>query len=668
MLRTRDFIPIIVTALIVIVLAIAALAHSGLCDGNWKCWAISPIAILFGSFQPPRGSPVSTNELLLVTQLGGKAILLVGAFLSTIQVVASAVRHDVRTARARRMKSHVVVCGLGETGMQCVRNMLAAGEKIVVIDRADDTTGNGAVCDQLRIPLIKGDATSPDILSLAGALHARTIVVCTGDDVSNMDVALQIKELAKSQRQPGLPPIVVLAEMRNQWLFSRLVNHDRHPLGSAEVDVRLFNNNENTARLLLRYLQLPPAPEIDGGAFVVVGFGLLGQQVTLHLIRSALAVIGSNPKIIVFERGAEEHQRKFLQTYPAAAKLAEVSFIEANISPDNPEVWVTVENAISNIPLLGAAVCFDDDETGLYAGLSMRRLLDNVSRIHVPIFLRLGQARYLAQFATMMESLEGQSGRFEIFGGLKELVGTDILIRGELDTLAEALHAEYLDARDPAGESRRSNRSWNMLPETLKMSNRRRADNLPFLLAQAGLHMEPSAQPAPFELSADEIELLARLEHRRWSIERRLAGYSYGEVSSEFPPRHKLLVDWEQLPEAEREKNRKAFRDLPKVLKAANFGLWRQQKIVATDTKVTAALSKLELALANKEKRCVVIADIDSVDGRKAAGLALDLPNSVLWVVSSVFPLQFKGLDQLGKVFENAAGWVSREQVHTVWP
>jgi TrkA family protein/RyR domain-containing protein len=662
MVRTRNFIPVVIAVLLVIALAIAALAHSHFCGDDWQCWAITPIEILLGSFQPARSN--SPTELLLVTQLGGKAILLIGAFFSTMSIVASAVRHDFRTALARRMKNHVVVCGLGETGMQCVRNMRAAGEKIVVIDRADDTTGNGAVCDQLGIPLIKGDATGADILSLAGALHARTIVVCTGDDVSNMDVALQIKELAKTRRQPGLPPIVVLAEMRTQWLFSRLVNHDRHPLGSDEVDVRLFNNHENTARLLLRRLRLPPAPEIDGGAFVVVGFGLLGQQITLHLIRSALAVIGSNPKIIVFEQGADEHQRKFLRTYPAAAKLAEVSFVEANISPDNPEAWATVENTINNIPLLGAAVCFDDDETGLYAGLSMRRLLDNVSRIHVPIFLRLGQARYLAQFATMMESLEGQAGRFEIFGGLQQLVGTDILIRGELDALAEALHAQYLDSREPASQSPLAGRSWNMLPETLKMSNRRRADNLPFLLAQAGLHMRSSAQPVPLELDGDEIELLARLEHRRWSIERRLAGFSYGEVRSEFPPRHDLLVDWEQLPEAERARNRKDFADLPKVLKIANFELWREHKIAATDTRISAALSTLELAIAGKETGCVVIADIDAADGRKAAALALELPNPVLWLVSSDYPLQFKGLQQLGKIFENATGWVTREQVH----
>jgi TrkA-N domain/RyR domain len=660
MFKTRDFIPVIITVLVVIILAIAALAQSNACAAA-SCWVTAPFEILLGRY------PITANSsgaLSFLTLVGGKLILLIGAFLSTVRVVVSAVRHDFRTALARRMKGHTIVCGLGETGMQVVRNMRSAGEKVVVIDRADDTTSNGAECDRQGIPLIKGDATSTDTLTVAGIFRARTIVICTGDDVSNMDVALQIKELVRDRRQPGLPPLVVLGEMRNQWLFSRLVNHDRYALGSSDVDLRLFNSYENAARLLLRSLRLPPGPEIDGGAFVILGFGPLGQQIMLHLIRAALTTIGSNPKIIVFDQGAEQRQRQFSQTYPAAAKLADVSFVEASVSPDSPETWVTVENTVRNLPLLGAAACFDDDQTSLYAGLSMRRLLDNVSRIHVPIFLRLGQSRYLGQFATMMESLQGQPYRFQIFGGLEELLGSDILIRGKLDTLAKAMHSQYRDSRQSAAQPSPADRPWNMLPETLKMSNRRRADNMPFLLAQAGLHMEPSAAPAPFELSHGEIELLARLEHRRWSIERRLLGFSYGKVRSEFPPRHDLLVDWDQLPEAERERNRRDFANLPKVLAVANFEIWRQQKILAIDTKFAAALSTLELAIANKEERCVVIADIDLMEGRKAAELALNLPNSVLWLVSSDYPLQFENLQQLGKTFEEATGWVTRDQVH----
>ena len=50
------------------------------------------------------------------------------------------------------------------------------------------------------------------------------------------------------------------------------------PLGTDEVELQLFNTFDNAARLLVRSLRLPPGPEIDPGALVIVGFGAMGQQ------------------------------------------------------------------------------------------------------------------------------------------------------------------------------------------------------------------------------------------------------------------------------------------------------------------------------------------------------------------------------------------------------
>src|ERR1700743_3346738 len=321
MFKTRDFLPVIITALIVIILAVFALAQSGECTGNWICWFVAPLQILFGQYQTAHAGSPQGQFLLTLTQIGGKAILLVGAFLSSVRLIISAVRHDFRTAMARRMKSHTIVCGLGETGMQVVRNLLAARKHVVVIDRAGDTV-NATVCEQQGVPVIKGDATNSDTLALAGVLHAQTVVICTGDDVSNMDVALDIRELVRDRRPTGSHDLLVLAEMRNRWLFSRLVNHNQYSLGSSGVELRLFNTNENAARFLLRSLKLPPGPEVSSGPFVIFGFGSLGQQVALHIIRAAPVTIGSKVKIVIFDRAAEQRQNEFLRTYPAGAKRA----------------------------------------------------------------------------------------------------------------------------------------------------------------------------------------------------------------------------------------------------------------------------------------------------------------------------------------------------------
>ena len=656
MFKTRDFLPVVITAVVGFAMAIAGLAASHTCAGNLTCWIIYPFKILFGQYvaQP------NDHILLTLAQLFAKAIFLVGVFLSGVRVLLSAVRHDFRIARARRMKNHTVVCGLGETGMQIVHNIRPASD-LVVVDRADDTT-NATICDRLGIPLIKGDATNTDVLTYAGTLHAQTIVVCTGDDASNIDVALRIKDLANGHRRPGSSALLVLAEMRHQWLFSRLINHDRQALGSIDVNLRLFNTYENAARLFIRSIRLPPGPEISAGAFVIAGFGAMGQQILLHLIRAAPTVVGSKTKIVVLDRGTEQHKLQFFQSYPAVTEFADVSFVEANISLDSQEVWSTVDKIVNDLPLFGIAICFNDDQTSLYAGLSMRRLLDDRSRTHVPMYLRLERHRHLGEFAAAMERMPGPRHRLQSFGGLEELLSPEILIQGKLDNLAEAFHTHYRDLRQTVGRLSPANKPWEMLAETFKMSNRRRADNVSILLAQAGLRLAASSNPVPLELKPEEIELLAQLEHRRWVIERRLVGVKYGEVRTEYPPQHELLVDWEHLPETEREINRADFRMLSKILADINFEIRRERKILAIGATLGAAVAKLESAIAIEGREYLVIADIDESEGRKAAALALKLPKSELWLVSSDYPHQFRELQQLGAIRDGATGWVTRQQ------
>jgi hypothetical protein len=658
MFKTRDFLPVIIAALIIVALAYAGLAQSDICAGNGACWVEVPFQILFGNYKLPD----HPHPLLSLAQQGGRFLLLAGAFVSGVRVVVSAVRHDFRLAMARRKKQHTIVCGLGDSGMQVVSNMQATGQEVVVVDRLDNTV-NAAACDQQGIPVVKGDAGNAEVLTLAGALRAQTIIVCTGNDADNMDVALSIKDLVSRRPRSGSGALTVLAEMRDPWLFSRLIDHDRQALGSADVDLRLFNIYENAARLLVRSLRLPPGPEIDAGAFVIAGFGTMGQQLLLHLIRAAPGAIGSKTKIVVLDREADQQKVRFLQSYPAVTELADVSFVGADISLDAEQVWTNVEKIVRDIPVSGVAICFSNDQDGLYAALSMRRLLDNLSRIHVPLFVRLERQRHLGQFASALANLPGPSHRLQAFGGLQELLSTDLLIRGKLDTLAAAFHTNWLNS--PANDRTSSAaRPWAELAETFKMSNRRRADSVPIQFAQAGLRLVPSPAPVSLKFSAEEIELLARFEHRRWSSERRLLGFTYGPVRSQNPPRHELLVEWEQLPEKVRERNRADLGTLPDILAAANFEIRRDRKILAIGPTLAAAVAELETAIAGGEKNIVVIADVDTEAGRKAAELTLKLPGSALWLVSSEYPQRLREGRPLGPIWEGAAGWVSREQLH----
>jgi TrkA-N domain len=652
MFKTRDFLPIIVTAIIVFGLAVAAVVESGVCQGDGACLMTSPLEVLFG--QPPAGVG-SSRVLLALTQFGVKFILPMGAFLSSVRIVLTAVRHDFRAVLARRQKNHIIVCGLGDTGMRIVRNMRSKGKTVVVVDQSEDAA-NLAVCDQLGIAVIKGDAINPEALSLAGVLKADAVIACTGNDVSNVNVSLQLKELFETRHR--LNPIRVIAEVRSPWLFSRLESHNRGALGSDSVELRLFNTSENAARLLLKAFKFPPGPEIQPGAFAIFGFGSFGLQVALHMLRSLPVGASDKIKIVVVDRAADECQRRFQQNFPAASKFADVQFVTANISPATPEGWDAVESTLLNMPLLGAAICFEQDQVGLYAALGVRRRLDDRFRIETPIFLRLAGGARLKELSAAIENFEGQPGRFQLFAGNEEVLGFDVLVRDELDSLARALHEQYRNTQFPPNHTA-SNLPWSQLPEALKIANRRRADNIPFVLSRAGLELVTSSSPNCIELDDREIKRLAELEHRRWIIERQLLGYSYGEVRSDFPPRHDLLTDWEKLPETVRQFNQEDAKRLPSLLANLNLEVRRQEKVFAVGEGLGTAESRLNAITGARRASTVVVADIDTPEGRRVAERALDLPKTQLWLLSSTAPADNRLFPQLGAA---AAGWITRQQ------
>jgi hypothetical protein len=65
------------------------------------------------------------------------------------------------------------------------------------------------------------------------------------------------------------------------------------------------------------------------------------------------------------------------------------------------------------------------------------------------------------------------------------------------------------------------------------------------------------------------------MEHERWWVQKRAAGYVFGPVKSDVEKTHPCMVPWDQLSEAEKEKDREAIRDIPERMAAAGFETYR---------------------------------------------------------------------------------------------
>lgn len=131
------------------------------------------------------------------------------------------------------MRNHTVVVGYGTKGRTAVAAMIGDGvapADIVVVD-TDQTSLDRA--SAAGLVTVRGDANKSDILRLAGAQHASSIVVATNSDPTAVLVTLTARELA--------PKATIIASVREA--------ENRHLLLQSGAD-SVVVSSETAGRLL----------------------------------------------------------------------------------------------------------------------------------------------------------------------------------------------------------------------------------------------------------------------------------------------------------------------------------------------------------------------------------------------------------------------------------
>lgn len=137
----------------------------------------------------------------------GVLLIAVTASLLAVFVVTGTADQLRNESRARGLRNHVVVCGLGSVGTAVARDLYDRGHRVVVIDpKADDELHRET---NPRCPVIVGDATRPVILHRAGIERARALVACTSNDALNLEIGLTAQSVAET-RPSGQPLRLVL--------------------------------------------------------------------------------------------------------------------------------------------------------------------------------------------------------------------------------------------------------------------------------------------------------------------------------------------------------------------------------------------------------------------------------------------------------------------------
>ena len=112
------------------------------------------------------------------------------------------------------------------------------------------------------------------------------------------------------------------------------------------------------------------------------------------------------------------------------------------------------------------------------------------------------------------------------------------------------------------------------LPDEIKYSNIDNATHIPTKLLSIGYkirQVNKGFKPFALHLNDEEVETMARVEHMRWSWEKRLNGWTLGEVKDDIKKTHPSLIQYEQLSESEKEKDRELVKLIPAFLQDIDY-------------------------------------------------------------------------------------------------
>lgn len=496
--------------------------------------------------------------------------LAAGVTIATIAKVWSALfRTQVGVLSSRWKNGHAVICGLGEAGTAVALALREAGIAVVGIDRAE---ASGARRFRTRgLSALIGDARDDVTLRMAGVQRARFLVALCGDDEINAEVLTSARRILGSEHRRPLTCVVHVSDLT----LRRLMRGAEFATGPDDpIRLQCVNLEERGARAMLAE-RPPPRTGAGGGPphVLLVGLGRFGESVLLRLARHWALQDGTGKLVLsVIDGKAAERCDDLFARQRALATRCDVHPISVSTRSaefESGRVWAQIAQ---RAPVDAIYVCLADTESAIAAALALHA---HGGGRPIPITVRtrreLGLASLLAGGPIGLEE------SLRVFPLLARTCTADLVLRGVNERIAEALHEGY---RQRAAEMRelRDEKAlvrWSELSDELREANRVRADQVAALLRDAGLRLAPlmdwDAQPV--ELDAARVERLAEREHGRWLERRRREGWNHGPERNEERKTTPLLVEWSELAESERERNRAEIRALPAVLALADLAI-----------------------------------------------------------------------------------------------
>lgn len=498
-------------------------------------------------------------DLLLVCWVGAKAIML-----------AFSNRVDALFARGR--KGHTIVCGLGERGRVLSESLLYDGEKVTILEY-DPKNRDITVMRSQGARVVMGDGMTAKALQAVGCRSARRVIAVLPTDDENAAVVQALAETG-----PKRPP--VFAHNTDTALWSILFD-------LAGDAVTPFSATDSSCADV--FLESDLVGSQGDVVLAVYGTGPLAESIVIRAAKVWQAETTRRGKTaplpvrVIGPDAAEFSGRRLSLRYPGIAALCvlePVKITSFDSAEDITECSIDVKVSCATTAIVATGA----KEQTVRCAMLLARCLPAPCQIVAAVPSASG-------LLDMMVSHDpALADRVKVVDLSNALSKASTLLGGKREEFARLAHEDWLRAQFAGGAklgSRGSLRHWEDLPDGLKTSNRDQVAKLfDRMLPAISATVVPVAEwdPEPFVYTAEELELLARMEHDRWSDDRIADGWVLDRRLEQGDVEHKRtpwLVGWDELPEDMKQWDRETIERFPVLLARAGFRIKRTEPAAA---------------------------------------------------------------------------------------
>lgn len=468
---------------------------------------------------------------------------------STIKILYKEDKLAKRKKEILAKGDHIIVVGLTENNKVYIDSEFTKNkEKIIIIEPDANNPFMRNYLDKL-IPVIIEDLTSNSLFDKLNIENAKHIIISSGNDMTNLEIATQMFATYKEEVQNL--PVYLNIEDRTLRLF-----HKENGLFHGK-NVKLFSVFADSARELFE------KHDIDGSSTDIIhsdkpyGIVVIGNtKLALEVIYQA-CIMGQLPNknrltVYCIDQDVENFKNEVELNYPSINSIPTVQLVYIASHTNSIALY---RDTFWHENITNVILCKDNEQENLDIASSIA----NITYLEELVKGTLKTKILIAMFNSysLSNSLKQHDGifkKFFVFGGKHDIYDRKYLIDEERDTIAKAVNYIYYTADATPNENAdhydfkysdfifdksKSESLWNDSTYADKESNRSVADYIKMRLKFLGLKMEKS------DLEFDELwkhnsqifvqtkcnaYLLAENEHMRWNAFHYLNGFKQTDI------------------------------------------------------------------------------------------------------------------------------------------